>query len=288
MIHLHVRVITDSACDLPKDLIRELGIAVVPIPVSHDTDEYLDGVTLQPEVLLREMRGGKVYRTSQIPPQMFVEHFTEYARRSEPCLYLSFSSELSGIYQSALIAAQLVRDTYPAFEITVIDTKCASIGLGLVVYEAAKLAKAGKPGEEIAEAAQWTAAHMEHIFTVDDLEYLHRGGRVSRAAAFIGGILHIKPVLDVEDGKLIPVEKVRGRKNVIRRMVQIMGERGADLAGQTIGINHGDDLEGANQLMEMITAEYGCTQYILNCIGAAVGAHSGPGTLAVFFLNRPK
>lgn len=283
-----VRIITDSACDLPLDVIQKYDIDVVPILVYHNVTEYLDGVTLQPSELLQEMRHGKVYRTSQIPPQMFVDRFIQYAQRGESCIYLSFSSGLSGIFQSATMAKGLVQDLVPDFTMEVIDTKCASIGLGLVVYEAAKMAKAGKSLEEIVETVHFVAEHMEHIVTVDNLDYLYRGGRVSRAAAFIGGILNIKPILDVEDGKLIPIEKVRGRKNVLRRMVQIMGERGVNLANQIIGVNHGDDMEGATQLMEMITAEYGCTDFLLHCIGAAVGAHSGPGTLSVFFLNKER
>lgn len=283
-----VRIITDSACDLPLEVTQKYDIDVVPILVYHDQTEYLDGVTLQPAEMLQEMRQGKAFRTSQIPPQMFVERFVEYAKRGETCIYLAFSSELSGIYQSATMAKEMVLDDYPDFQLEVLDTQCASVGFGLVVHEAGKMAKAGKSQSEIMRTARFMAQHMEHIFTVDNLDYLYRGGRVSRAAAFIGGILHIKPILDVEAGKLIPIEKIRGRKSVMRRMVQIMNERGVDLANQTIGVNHGDDIEGATQLIEMIKAEYGCTDFILNCIGAAIGAHSGPGTLSVFFLNAPK
>lgn len=127
---------------------------------------------------------------------------------------------------------------------------------------------------------------MEHIFTVDDLEYLLRGGRVSRAAAMIGGILNIKPVLDVEDGKLVPREKVRGRKKSLKRIVEIAEERGVDLKEQIIGISHGDDIEAAEMVKAMLEEKFGCNKFIINMVGCVIGAHSGPGTLALFFLNE--
>ena len=283
---MSIKIITDSACDLPQEVIKEYGIDVIPILVTLNDEEFYDGVTLQPVELLNGMRQGKVYQTSQIPPQIFVNKFTEYAKRGESCIYLAFSSALSGIFQSAQLARNEVLENYPDFELHVIDTKCASVGFGLVVYKAAQLAKEGKAGADIVQAVKFWASHMEHIFTVDNLEYLYRGGRVSRASAIIGGILNVKPILHVEDGKLIPFDKVRGRKNLLRRMVEIIGERGKDLTNQVIGINHGDDLEGATELMEMIRSQYGCQNFLISFVGSAVGAHSGPGTLSVFFLNE--
>lgn len=281
-----VRIITDSACDLPKDLLKEYNIDEIPILVYLDDKEYLDGITLKPEELYEGMRNGKVYKTAQIPPSMFKERFIEYAKNNESCIYVAFSSGLSGTYQSALMAREEVLEEYPEFDLDIVDTKCASVGFGLVVYKAGKMAKEGKTKEEILEAVKFYSEHMEHIFTVDDLEYLCRGGRVSRTAAFVGGLLNIKPILDVEDGKLIPIEKTRGRKRVLKRMIELMEERGADLANQTIGINHGDDLEGAKKLEEMIREKFGCKDFVVNIIGCAIGAHSGPGTLSVFFLNE--
>lgn len=281
-----VKIITDSACDLPEEILHEYGIDRIPIPVYQEQNEFLDGVTLKPMELLEAMRNGKFYRTSQIPPQVFMNQFAGYAERGESCIYLAFSSALSGIYQSSVMALNEMLETHADFDLHIVDTQCASLGFGLVVYKAAQLAKAGKSKEEILQAVEFYTGHMEHIFTVDDLEYLHRGGRVSRAAAVIGGILDVKPILNVEDGKLIPFEKVRGRKRVLKKMVEIIGARGKDLANQTIGISHGDDMETVTQLMEMLKAEYGCEKYLVNLIGSAVGAHSGPGTLAVFFLNE--
>lgn len=281
-----VKIITDSASDLPKDIIHKYDIDVVPLLVYLDEEEFLDGTTIQPEKLYDDMRNGKIYKTAQAPPNFFKEKFIEYAKEGVSCIYIAFSSELSGTYQSSLMAREEVLEEYSDFDLEIVDTKCASLGFGLVVYKVAQMAKEGKTKEEILQAVKFYSEHMEHIFTVDDLEYLYRGGRVSRTAAFVGGLLNIKPILDVEDGKLIPIEKVRGRKRVLKRMIEIMEERGVNLSNQIIGINHGDDIEGAMKLKGMIEEKFGCKEFLIHTIGCAIGAHSGPGTLSIYFLNE--
>src|SRR5690625_1782791 len=181
---------------------------------------------------------------------------------------------------------QEVKETYPEAILHVIDTKCASIGYGLVILRAAELAKEGAGVEKIIDIGTYHAKHMEHIFTVDDLEYLYRGGRVSKTAAFVGSLLRIKPLLHVEDGKLIPLEKIRGSKKVLSRMVELMEERGTDFTNQTIGISHADDLQRAEQLAEMIKEKFGADDILIEMIGSVIGAHVGPGTLSLFFLNQ--
>ncbi|MCW3490932.1 DegV family protein [Dethiobacter alkaliphilus] len=281
-----VRILTDSACDLPKQVVAEYGIDVVPLMVYKDDKEYQDGVTLKPAEMFGRMRQGTIYKTAQVPPGSFLEKFGEYGKNGDSCIYLAFSSELSGTHDSALLARDQLQEAETSLKLDIIDTKCASMGFGLVVYLAARMAKEGKSHAEIVAAAQENAQHMEHIFTVDDLEYLYRGGRVSRTAAFVGGILNIKPVLHVQDGRLIPVEKARGRKKAIKRMVEIMGERGSNFKEQVIGISHGDDLAAAEELKTLLEQQYGCRKFIINDVGCAIGAHSGPGTLALFFLNN--
>jgi len=177
-------------------------------------------------------------------------------------------------------------EKYPDFQLEIIDTKCASLGQGVVTYYAAQLLQQNLSLVEMTEKIKQYALHMEHIFTVDDLDFLAQGGRVSKASAFVGGLLNIKPLLHVEDGKLIPIEKIRGRKKVFKRMLDVMEERGKNLSSQIIGISHGDDLETALQLKEMIQERFGTKHFIINIIGAAIGSHSGPGTIAVFFLNE--
>ena len=195
----------------------------------------------------------------------------------------SFSSELSGTYQSSVVIKEEVKETYADLDLEIIDTKCASLGQGLVVF---KMAKDGASKEDILNRVAFLMNHMEHIFTVADLQYLVRGGRLSKVAGFIGGLLNIKPILNVEEGKLVPLEKVRGKKKVLSRIVDIMEERGKDLKAQTIGITHGDDLETAEALKSLITERFGCEVFIVNTIGAAIGAHTGPGVITLFFLNE--
>ncbi|WP_416826386.1 DegV family protein [Ectobacillus polymachus] len=282
-----VKILTDSASDLPKELAQQYDIEVLPLRVYDEQEtEYFDGVTLNANDLFHNMREGKVYKTSLPSYETIHQVFLEYAKKEMTCIYLAFSSELSGTFQSAQLVQEDVKEAYPDFDLHIIDTKCASLGQGLVVLKAAQLAKQGATKDEILPFICDYASHMEHIFTVDDLQYLVRGGRVSRVAGFIGGLLNIKPLLHVDNGKLIPIEKLRGRKKVLHRMVEVMEQRGENVSDQLIGISHGDDIESATALKNMIQEKFGCTDFIIGNIGAAVGAHSGPGTLALFFLNK--
>ncbi|MFD2630344.1 DegV family protein [Oceanobacillus kapialis] len=284
-----VKILADSASDLSMNHYNEFDLEMVPLTVHLDEKEYKDNVEIQPKTIYDAMRNGKSPKTSQVSPDTFHNLFTTYAEKNESLVYLAFSSELSGTYQTAKMMLEEVKETYPDAPIQVVDTKCASIGYGLVVLYAAKAAKDGASAEEIVESAQYHAAHMEHIFTVDDLEYLYRGGRVSKTAAFVGTLLKIKPILHVEDGKLIPLEKIRGSKKLFNRMLDLMEKRGTDFTNQRIGISHGDDLERAEELAGMIQERFGVAKedILIEMVGAVIGAHAGPGTIALFFLNKP-
>lgn len=282
---MNIKIMTDSACDLTDDYYNELDIEMVPLTVHLNDKDYLDGKEISPPTIYNAMREGSTPKTSQVSPQTFKSIFTSYAEKKQPLVYLAFSSELSGTYQTAKMIEKEVKESYPDAELEVIDTKCASVGFGLVVLRAAKLAQEGASIKKIVKTATYHAKHMEHIFTVDKLEYLYRGGRVSKTAAFVGSILNIKPILHVEDGKLIPIEKLRGSKKVLKRMLEIMEERGADFENQTIGISHGDDIEKATLLSDMIKEKFKAKTVIIEMVGAVIGAHSGPGTIALFFLN---
>lgn len=284
-----VKILTDSGCDLPEEIIKEYDIDVMPIVVIDDDTEYFDNVTIKPKTLYDNMRNGKAYKTSQIPINVFQSKFEEIAKEGKSTIYIAFSSGLSATYQTSVITRDEIKEKYPELDITIVDSKSASLGFGLLVYEAAKMAKEDKSKEEILDMLNFYIEHIEHIFTVDDLEYLFRGGRVTRTQAFIGGLLNMKPILEVtEEGKLRPFEKIRGKGKVLKRMLEIMDERAkdADLSSQTIGISHGDDLENALKLRNMIEEKYGCKSFIINNIGCAIGAHSGPGTIALFFLSE--
>lgn len=285
---MSIKILSDSACDLAEDVIEELDIDILPIILVKDDKEYQDKVNITPEKVYNDMRNGEMYKTAQISPQMFDGKFRQYAKDGTSAIYIAFSSGLSGTYQTSELVKASVKQEYPDFDLDIIDTLSASGGFGLIVYYAAKLAKEGKSKEEILKAIEFFKENIEHIFTVDDIEYLFRGGRVSRTQAFVGGLLNIKPVLHVDNGKLVPLEKVRGRNKVYKKMLEIMEERTkeANLKEQVIGITHGDDIEGAMKLKDLITEKFGCETFLINIIGASIGAHSGPGTLAIFFLRK--
>lgn len=279
---MSVKIVADSACDLPSEMIKKFNITVAPLLVYPEGQQDKAEKIENPKVIYDGMRDGKVFKTAQVPPNYFEKLFTKLAENNQSAIYIAFSSKLSGTYQSSVV----VKNNFDNdLDLTIIDSKCASLGYGMLVYKAAKMAKEGKNEKEILEVIKHYKEHMEHIFTVDNLEYLRRGGRISRTAAFVGGLLNIKPILDVEDGELVPLEEKRGRKKVMNRMVELMKERGDNLHHQMVGISHGDDPEGAKKLRNMIQKEFKPQGYIVNMIGSAIGAHSGPGTLAVYFLN---
>lgn len=285
---MNVKILADSASDLSKKQYNEYNIEMVSLTVHLDEKEFEDGKTIDPKAIYDAMREGKSPTTSQVSQQSFKSIFTSYAEANQPLIYLAFSSGLSGTFQTAKMMEIEVKEVYPDAPIHVIDTKCASLGYGLVVLHVAKLAQDGACVNDIIDAATFQAQHMEHIFTVDDLEYLYRGGRVSKTAAFVGTLLKIKPILHVEDGKLIPLEKLRGSKKLLHRMLNLMEERGSNFKNQIVGISHGDDIERAEQLASMIKEKFGVQEVIIEMVGSVIGAHSGPGTIALFFLNKTK
>lgn len=281
-----VKILTDSASDLPLQFYKDENVTLIPLVVNLDGEAYEDLTSIKPKEVYDAMRNGKAPTTSQVSPTRFKELFTNLAKDGHSAIYIAFSSELSGTYQTAVMMKTEVEEDYPDLDLTIIDTKCASLGQGLVVKAAAELATQSGTKDEIIDLIQFYSLHMEHIFTVDNLEYLARGGRISRTSAFVGGLLNIKPILNVEDGKLIPLEKIRGKKKVNKRILEIMEERGVDLSKQTIGISHGDVEEEALELKKLFEEKFGCKNVYINYVGAVIGSHSGPGTIAIFFLNE--
>jgi DegV family protein with EDD domain len=281
-----MRIFADSACDLPKSYYEKNPVTLIPLRVHIDETEYLDVMTIDSTQVYAEIRQGKQPKTSQASPEQFLTLFEELALSGEEGLYIAFSSELSGTHNTAVMIRDQVKEDYPNLKLTIIDSKCASLGYGLLVKEAVRLQKLGEPVERIAEIVRFKAKHMEHLFTVEDLDYMARGGRVSKTSAIIGGLLNIKPLLHVENGKLVPIEKLRGRKKVMKRILEIMEERGERLHEQTIAISHGDDEAFALEMKAMIEDTFHPKQIEIHIIGAVIGAHVGPGTLGVYFSNQ--
>lgn len=282
-----LKIVTDSASDIPRWVIEKYGLHVIPTPVVIDDKDYFDGQTIFPEEFYNILRSGKDVKTYHINSQMFYDNFLPYAQRGDEVIYICFSTGIAGTYNAANIAKTELLEEYPDFDLTIIDSKCASMGFGLATYYALKMQQAGAGKKELIEAIQWYCDHMEHIFTVKTLEYLLKGGRLSRTSAFAGSLLDIKPIIEVNDlGALEPIEKIRGRQKSLKRLVEIVGERGKDLTNQIVGIVHGDDAETMEAVKEMLKNTYGCRHFMDNYIGCAIGAHTGPGIIGIVFLNE--
>ncbi|WP_313892507.1 DegV family protein [Psychrobacillus sp.] len=281
-----MKLFADSACDLPKSFFEENKVELLPLRVHIEDKDYDDIMGIHSTEVYAAIRDGKHPKTSQASPENMLTLFEELAKSGEEGFYIAFSSALSGTYSTAVMMKEQVLETYPELKLTIIDSLCASLGYGLLVKEAVRLRDEGIDLATLEEKIRFNAEHMEHLFTVEDLDYMARGGRVSKASAFIGGLLNIKPLLHVEEGKLVPIEKIRGRKKVIKRMIDVMAERGDRLNEQVIAISHGDDEAIALELKQLIEEKFQPKSIEIHLIGSAVGAHAGPGTLALFFLNK--
>jgi DegV family protein with EDD domain len=281
-----MRIFADSACDLPKSFFEENDVMLLPLHVLIDDNDYEDLVTIEAKEVYEAIRNGKHPKTSQVSPELFLKKWKELVKIGEDGLYIAFSSELSGTYNTAIMMKDQVKDTNPRMNLVIIDSKCASLGYGLLVKEAVRLRNAGDDVRTIERKIRSMAARMEHLFTVEDLDYLAKGGRVSKTSAFIGGLLNIKPLLHVESGKLVPVEKHRGRKKVLRRMVDLMAERGEQLSEQNIAISHADDESIALELKALVEELYSPKNVEIHMIGPTIGSHTGPGTIGIYFLNK--
>lgn len=281
-----MKIFADSACDLPQSFFEEHQIQLIPLNVLIDQQVFHDIIDISPLELYDEIRAGKHPKTSQASPEFLLNEWTALAKSGEEAIYVAFSSELSGTYNTAVMMRDQVKEEYPNFNLKIVNTKCASLGYGLVVKEAVRFRQEGDDLETIERKVTFIAAHMEHLFTVEDLDYMSRGGRVSKTSAFIGGLLNIKPLLHVEDGKLIPIEKHRGRKKVIKRMLDLIEERGDRISEQHIAINHSDDEAIALELKKQVQERFNPKSIDVQMIGSVIGAHVGPGTFSVYFLNK--
>ncbi|WP_172369902.1 DegV family protein [Sporosarcina jiandibaonis] len=281
-----MRIFADSASDLPKSFFDENDVTLIPLHVLIDGKEYEDILEIDSREVYKTIREGGQPKTSQISPEELLERWTELSKSGEEGIYIAFSSELSGTYNTAVMMRDQVKEENENLNLIIVDSKCASLGYGLLIKEAVRLRNAGETLEEIEEKIRFMSEHMEHLFTVEDLDYMARGGRVSKASAFIGGLLNIKPLLHVEDGKLVPIEKHRGRKRVLRRIIELMEERGDHLAKQTIAISHGDDEAIALELKALVEEKFSPKNVEIHMIGSVIGAHAGPGTVSIFFLNK--
>ena len=282
-------ILTDSCCDMTAQMAADLELEVLPLSLNmgeHVYHNYLDGREIGFRDFYAQLRSGALATTSAISVGTFDETMRKILDSGRDVLYLAFSSALSTTYQSAMIAADDLREEYPDRKIFVVDTLCASLGQGLLVYLCVMEKRKGKTVDEVHAFAEATKGKVCHWFTVDDLNHLKRGGRVSAATALVGTMLSIKPVLHVDDtGHLVSVSKARGRKASLLALVDHMAESAIDPAEQTIFISHGDCEGDANFVADEVRRRFGVQNIYINYVGPVIGNHSGPGTLALFFLG---
>lgn len=284
---------TDTSCDFPLEYVKQHQLPLVTLFYS------IDGVTGEngcpsSDVLKNfydKMRAGSMTKTQQASIEDTEKVFREILQEGKDILHIAFSSGLSGTANAARLAAENMMEEFPGRKIIVIDSLCASLGQGLLVDYALKLQQQGKTMEE---TAKWLEDHIQnicHLFTVEDLKYLQRGGRISKTTALVGTMIGIKPVLHVDpEGKLVSISKVRGRKQSIQALVNKMEENIGKYRDekQLIFISHGDCIEDANYLAELVKERFGYDEFLINDVGPTIGAHSGPGTLALFFMGETR
>jgi DegV family protein with EDD domain len=280
-------IITDSSCDLAYDYINKNNIKVIPFPYSLNGKDYIDdfGNTLGYEDFYNELRNGSMPSTSQISSYTFEQEFKKYASEGSSVIYIGFSSALSQTFHNSIIARNNVLEDMPDADISVIDSKSASVGLGAIVFYANELLNKGMTKEKIVDWVEINKLKTNHWFIIDSLEHLKRGGRISSASATVGTILDVKPLLNVDDeGKLDVVKKVRGRKKAIREMLDEL-QFIKNPEEQTLFINHGDCLKDAEQLKELVLKEVNVKDVVINYIGPIIGCHTGPGMLCMVFMG---
>jgi len=278
-----------NTADLPESYIIENNLGVISLSYMFDEEVYKRGHDLPETEFYNKMRKGMMPTTSQINPSEARTAFLEYLEDTNEILQIAFSSGLSGSYNSLRIAAEELMEERTDIKIIVVDSLCASLGEGLLVHKAVQLKKEGKSIEEIAAWLEEHKLNLVHMFTVDDLFHLHRGGRVSKAAAVIGTMVNIKPILHVDnEGHLMPLDKVRGRKKSLNCMADYMEKKVGSYRNHNdaVFISHGDSLEDAEYLSEEVQRRFdGIETMIINYVCPTIGAHSGPGTIALFFMG---
>ncbi len=282
-----LRIITDSASDLPKSYIEQHHLHVIPTPVVIDNVDYLDGKTIQTEEFYQILDDIKRdVKTYHINPAMFTDAFLPYAQAGDSVIYLCFSTGIAGTYNAANIALTSIREDHPDFDLTIIDSKCASIGFGLLVSKLVTMLEKGADKEELIEAADYYISHIRHVFTVQTLAYLIKGGRLTKFKGTLAETLDMKPVLVVnESGALAVVKTVRGRKRSLRFLIEYAKENGCQLENQTVALCHGEDTESLEFVKTLVQETFHPRDVLISVVGCAIGAHTGRGLVGFCFFD---
>ena len=285
-------ILTDSSADLDQKLAAELGLEILPLCFlvgGKSYFDYPDGREMSPQAFYQKVRDGAMPTTNAVNVGQATEAIGPLLKAGKDVLFLAFSSGLSATYSSIKIAAEELAEQYPGRKVYVVDTLCASLGQGLLVWYAARKKQEGRTIEEVRDWVEANKLRLCHWFTVNDLMHLKRGGRVSAATALVGTMLSIKPVLHVDnEGHLINVSKARGRKASLDALAAKVGELAVDPADQTMFISHSDCLEDAQYVADQIKAKYGTQKFYFNFIGPVIGSHTGVGCVALFFMGKER
>lgn len=285
----NISIITDSSCDVEEKVLSQWKVKSIQLDVIIDDGQPCANRDIDIEDFYSKLRAGSIAKTSAANAIDFRTVFEPELVAGNDIIYIGFSSGLSTTFNSSRIAAEELLEVYPDRKITVIDSLCASLGQGLLVNLAVTKRDSGANYEEICKYIEETIPSLCHWFTVDDLQFLKRGGRVSGAVALIGSMLSIKPVMHVDNaGKLIKVTQTRGRKSSIRAIADKLITTAIDSKGSPVFISHGDCIEDAQELAGILKKECGIKEVYVNHVGPVIGAHSGPGTLALFFLGKER
>ena len=282
-------IVTDTTTDLPRDYVEKHHLYMMSLPYTLEGTSYTWEKPMPVKDFYDKMRAGSLPTTSQANPEEAALLYESILKDNDvDILHIAFSSGLSGSFNSCRIAAADVCEKYPDHRIVVVDSLAATLGQGLLVYKAVQLKEAGKSLDEVAAWVEENKYHLVHNFTVDDLFHLHRGGRLSKTAAIVGTMINLKPVLHVDDeGHLVMLSKVRGRKKSLIGLVDCMEKQLGDWKDKNdiIFISHGDCPENAQFVADLIKERFGYENFMIDYIGATIGAHSGPGTVALFYLG---
>ena len=285
-------ILTDSSADLSADMAQKLNVEVLPLGFVLDNQTYRnypDNREMDPHIFYERLRAGDVATTNAVNVAQYVEALEPLLQAGKDVLVLAFSSGLSTTYNSSRLAVEELSAKYPQRKLYTVDTLCASLGQGLLVWYAAR---ERDRGHSIEETRDWIKEHrlnICHQFTVDDLHFLKRGGRISAATAVVGTMLQIKPVLHVDDeGHLINIGKARGRQASLKALVDKMEQTALDSGSLTVFISHGDCLEDAQTVADMVKKRFGVEEVYINYVGPVIGAHSGPGTVALFYAGTER
>lgn len=282
-------ITANSTVDLPKEWLEERHVPVMPLKYTIDGETYPDMDGLSAKEFFQKLREGHMSVTSQINPDEAREMLEPIVKEGKDILHLAFSSGLSGTYNSMRIAAEELSEEYPDAKIVVIDTLCACMGEGLLLHKALQLKEQGKTLDEIATWVEENKLHICHNVTVDDLNHLHRGGRISKTAAVLGTLVQVKPIIHVDnDGKLQVIGKERGRRKSLNKIVDMSVEQAKGWENDLVMITHGDCLEDAQYVEKRVKEKMGVENVLINNIGTVIGSHTGPGVVAVFCMGNKR